>query len=97
MTERIFAQIERFASAFASAPAYKTHTARYGGLQSELRWGDINSEPKAGHSSSPPHLSLQPYVTPVKGVYLCSRLHSPGGGVHGMCGYHAARAALRRL
>jgi phytoene dehydrogenase-like protein len=37
-----------------------------------------------------------PYSTPDKAIYLCSSSTPPGGGVHGMCGYHAARAAIRR-
>jgi phytoene dehydrogenase-like protein len=34
------------------------------------------------------------YRTPLKNVYLCSACTPPGGGVHGMCGYHAVKAAL---
>jgi len=44
-----------------------------------------------------PVLSLCPYRTPIRGVYLCSSSTPPGGGVHGMCGFHAANAVLRDI
>ncbi|MFW6331355.1 MAG: FAD-dependent oxidoreductase, partial [Gemmatimonadota bacterium] len=40
---------------------------------------------------------LDPYATPDPGLFLCSASTPPGGAVHGMCGYHAARSVLRRL
>ena len=40
---------------------------------------------------------LDPYRTPLRGVYLCSASTPPGGGVHGMSGYHAAQAALKAI
>lgn len=43
-----------------------------------------------------PVLRRVPYATPARGIFLCSASTPPGAGVHGMCGYHAARAVLRR-
>ncbi|MCF0054497.1 NAD(P)/FAD-dependent oxidoreductase [Dyadobacter sp. CY356] len=46
---------------------------------------------------SRPVLSLSPYRTPAKGIYLCSASTPPGGGVHGLCGYYAAKQVLKDL
>jgi phytoene dehydrogenase-like protein len=40
---------------------------------------------------------MNPYATPAEDLFLCSASTPPGAGVHGMCGYHAARAVLKRL
>jgi phytoene dehydrogenase-like protein len=98
MTERIEAQIERFAPGFRDrvlarsvlAPAALERHNR------NLVGGDINGGPATLRSLlARPVLGLSPYRTPAEGVYLCSASTPPGGGVHGMCGYLAARAALR--
>jgi phytoene dehydrogenase-like protein len=44
-----------------------------------------------------PRLAFDPYTTGIDGVYLCSAATPPGAGAHGMCGYNAARSALRHL
>jgi phytoene dehydrogenase-like protein len=98
-TEAVEAQIERFAPGFRdTVRARRTMTAE--GLEAydaNYVGGDINGG--AGtlrQIFTRPAVSLHPWVTPVPGVYLCSSATPPGGGVHGMCGWHAAQAALRR-
>ena len=44
-----------------------------------------------------PVARLNPYTTPNPALFICSAATPPGGGVHGMCGYHAAQAALSRI
>jgi phytoene dehydrogenase-like protein len=98
MTGRIEAQVERFAPGFreriaarhVTTPAdLERHNANYVG-------GDIvGGSNDIGQLLARPVLRMNPYATPVRGWYLCSASTPPGGGVHGMAGYHAARAALR--
>jgi phytoene dehydrogenase-like protein len=58
--------------------------------------GDIGGGAQdLGQLFARPVLRLVPYATPTRGLYICSSSTPPGGGVHGMCGYNAARAALR--
>jgi phytoene dehydrogenase-like protein len=98
-TDAIEAQIERFAPGFRDLVLAR-HTVTASGMESydaNYVGGDINGG--AGtlrQLFTRPVVSLRPWVTPIPGVYLCSSATPPGGGVHGMCGWHAARAALRR-
>jgi phytoene dehydrogenase-like protein len=98
MSERIERQVERFAPGFRelilarhvrNAAAYEEYNPNFVG-------GDINGGVQdLGQLFSRPVLRPVPYATGIEGVYLCSSSTPPGGGVHGMCGYHAARSALR--
>ena len=98
MTERIEKQVERFAPGFrerilarvARGPAeFERYNPNYVG-------GDIN-----GGAADLRQVLARPvlsgYTSPLPGVFLCSASTPPGGGVHGMCGFHAARAALAFL
>jgi phytoene dehydrogenase-like protein len=99
MTERIEAQIERFAPGFRDlirersvrSPAeIERHNENYIG-------GDINGGVQdLRQLYTRPVVRLNPYSTPVDGLYICSSSTPPGGGVHGLCGYYAARSALKR-
>ena len=96
MSDRIERQIERFAPGFTSrilARSVRTpeDLERY---NPNLVGGAIG-----GGAQDLSQLWLRPapgmYTTPVEGLYICSASTPPGGGVHGMCGYFAARAVLR--
>jgi phytoene dehydrogenase-like protein len=98
MTEAIEAQVERFAPGFRDLvlARHTKNTVELERLNANLVGGDIGG----GANNllqllARPVLSVDPYRTPAKGVYLCSSSTPPGGGVHGMCGYHAARSALK--
>ncbi len=99
MTDRIERQIERFAPGFRDVVLARSSLSpeRLEGLNPNLVGGDITGGSNGGlQLFFRPGVTLWPYNTPARGVYLCSASTPPGGGVHGMCGYWAARAALKR-
>jgi phytoene dehydrogenase-like protein len=98
MTERIERQVERFAPGFRDCILARSvlPPAALERANANLVGGDINGGAQdLRQLFFRPTASLNPYRTPLRGVYLCSASTPPGGGVHGMCGYHAARTALR--
>jgi len=100
MAERIESQVERFAPGFrARILARRVSNGQEMQRQNaNLAGGDINGGAADWRQLlARPVFSPTPYRTPVPGIYLCSASTPPGGGVHGMCGFHAAAAALRDL
>jgi phytoene dehydrogenase-like protein len=100
MTERIEAQIERFAPGFRDLilARHAMNTAAMERYNPNYVGGDITGGVADWRQLfTRPVIGLNVYATPARGLYLCSSSTPPGGGVHGMCGYFAARAALRRL
>jgi len=94
MTERIEAQMERFAPSFCASRALRGASRRARAAQCQPVGGDINGgAPNLAQLFFRPTLRL--YSTSKRGLYLCSSSTPPGGGVHGMCGYFAAQRALR--
>lgn len=98
MAERIEAQIERFAPGFRDRILARSimAPAQLESMNANLAGGDIN-----GGAIDLAQFAMRPtrakYRTPVPGLYLCSSSTPPGGGVHGMCGYHAAQEALKSI
>ncbi|MGE5520426.1 MAG: phytoene desaturase family protein [Candidatus Dadabacteria bacterium] len=98
MTQAIESQVERFAPGFRdlilsrhvmTAAQMEQYNPNYIG-------GDINGGIiDITQLFSRPALRLSPYRTSSEGIYICSSSTPPGGGVHGMCGYHAAKRALK--
>ena len=98
MTERIEAQIERFAPGFRDCVLARhiSSPATLEAMDANLLGGDIS-----GGAMTMRQMLFRPtvngYATGAPKLYLCSASTPPGGGVHGMCGYHAARLALRAV
>jgi phytoene dehydrogenase-like protein len=98
MTEKIEMQVERFAPGFRERilARHVMNTRQMEEYNPNYVGGDINGGMmNAGQLFTRPALRFSPYKTSAKGIYICSSSTPPGGGVHGMCGYHAAKKALR--
>lgn len=100
MTDAIERQVERFAPGFRDRIIARStrDTAAMERHNANLVGGDIGGGAATLRQLiCRPTFGLDPYATAIPGVHLCSSSTPPGGGVHGMCGFHAARAALRRI
>ena len=98
MTAHIEKQVERFAPGFRDLvlARHTMSTSQMEAYNPNYIGGDINGGiMDAGQLFTRPALRFSPYKTSAKGIYICSSSTPPGGGVHGMCGYHAARKALK--
>lgn len=100
MTDRIERQIERFAPGFRDRilARHRIDPARLEAHNATMIGGDM-----AGGGNTlmqflfRPVVQINPYATPNPRLFLCSSSTPPGGGVHGMCGYHAARSVAKRV
>ncbi|MGN6352287.1 MAG: phytoene desaturase family protein [Parafilimonas sp.] len=98
ITDVIEQQIERFAPGFKDCilAKHEMNAAELQAYNANYIGGDINGgAPLISQLFTRPALRLSPYKTSAKGLYICSASTPPGGGVHGMNGYHAAKKALK--
>ena len=97
MSDRIEKQIERLAPGFRDRiiARHSFNTVQMEEHNPNYIGGDINGGMiDLGQLFTRPALRFSPYRTSAKGIYICSSSTPPGGGVHGMCGYHAAKRTL---
>jgi phytoene dehydrogenase-like protein len=100
MTDAIEKQVERFAPGFRDRILAKhvMNTEQLESYNPNYIGGDINGGIiDIGQLFTRPALRFSPYRTSAKGIYICSSSTPPGGGVHGMCGYHAGKRALNDI
>ncbi|MDB5130142.1 NAD(P)/FAD-dependent oxidoreductase [Mucilaginibacter sp.] len=100
MTDAIEKQIERYAPGFRDVILAKhtMDTVQMEEYNPNYIGGDINGGViDLGQLFTRPALRYSPYKTSEKGMYICSASTPPGGGVHGMCGYYAAKKALKDI
>jgi len=98
--DAVLAQLERFAPGLAArtVATHVTTPADFAAWNPNLVGGDITGGAlTVGQLLARPRHGPDPYATGIDGLYLCSASTAPGAGVHGMCGHHAARAALRHV
>lgn len=99
-TAQIEAQIERFAPGFRDTilARYVTTPRDFEAHNPSYVGGAVTGGAATlGQLFTRPVARLDPYSTPNPRLFMCSHATPPGGGVHGMCGFHAAESALRRL
>jgi phytoene dehydrogenase-like protein len=97
VTSAVEAQIERFAPGFRDCVLARTthHALQMEAYNPNYVGGDINGGVQdLRQQFTRPMLRAVPYSTPTPDIFICSSSTPPGGGVHGMCGYYAAQAAL---
>jgi phytoene dehydrogenase-like protein len=100
MTEAIENQVERFAPGFKERilARHTMNTEALEAYNTNYFGGDIGGGANnLSQLFTRPVLRAAPYRSSVKGIYLCSASTPPGGGVHGMCGYHSARQAMKDI
>ena len=100
MTDVIEKQVERFAPSFKERilARHTFNTVQLEEYNPNFIGGDINGGIiDLGQLFTRPALRYSPYRTSEKGLYLCSSSTPPGGGVHGMCGFHAAQRAWKDI